>query len=160
MTDTKRPPEGVASMVELMGVYFSAAGASRATGQILGYLSACDPAEQSAGDIATGIGMSRASVSSGARTLVQLEAVEERHRVGDRKTYYRLREGWWIRTAEAKTTGFERLADEARRIRADGGVTRTDGLDELIEFSEFWGEEIPKLRERWEQRRQATKEEA
>jgi hypothetical protein len=32
-------------------------------------------------------------------------------------------------------------------------VTRTDGLDELIAFSEFWGEEIPKLRERWERRR-------
>jgi hypothetical protein len=50
-------------------------------------------------------------------------------------------------------SGFDRLADEARRIRAAGSVTRTDGLDELIAFSEFWGEEIPKLRERWERRR-------
>jgi hypothetical protein len=47
------------------------------------------------------------------------------------------------------------VADEARRIRAAGSVTRTDGLDELIAFSEFWSEEIPKLRERWERRREA-----
>jgi DNA-binding transcriptional regulator GbsR (MarR family) len=151
---------GLASMVEMMGVWFSSIGAQRATGQIFGYLAACDPAEQSAGDIATGIGMSRASVSSGARMLIQLNAIEERHRVGDRKTYYRLREGWWIQAAVTKATGFQRLADEARRIRAAGSVTRTDGLDELISFADFWSEEIPKLRDRWEQRRRIEKEEA
>ena len=102
--------------------------------------------------------MSRASVSSGARMLIQLGAIEERHRVGDRKTYYRLREGWWVQAATTKLAGFDRLADEARRIRAAGSVTRTDGLDELIDFSEFWSEEIPKLRDRWEQRRMARKE--
>jgi hypothetical protein len=152
---------GVAELVEQMGVWFSSIGVSRTTGQIFGYLVACDPAEQSAGEIAAGTGMSRASVSSGARMLVQLQAIEERHRVGDRKTYYRLRPGWWVQAATTKMAGFDRLTDQARRIRAAGGVTRTDGLDELIAFSEFWSEEIPQLRARWERRRQAsTKEEA
>lgn len=160
MTDTK-PRSGVDDMVEQVGVFFSSLGVPRATGQIFGYLCACDPAEQSASDIAAGAGMSRASVSSGARMLVQLQAIEERHRVGDRRTYYRLREGWWVQAATTKMSGFDRLADEARRIRAAGGVTRTDGLDELIAFSEFWSDEIPKLRERWErQRSQTRKEEA
>ncbi len=54
--------------------------------------------------------------------------------------------------------GFDRLTDEARRIRAAGSVTRTDGLDELIAFSAFWSEEIPKLRERWERLRRDKKE--
>ncbi len=157
MTESKSP-DGVASMVELMGVWFSSIGAQRVTGQIFGYLASCDPAEQSAADIAAGIGMSRASVSSGTRTLITMQAIEERHRVGDRKTYYRLREGWWLQAITAKMAGFDRLTDEARRIRAAGSVTRTDGLDELIEFSEFWSEEIPKLRERWEQRRSTTEE--
>jgi hypothetical protein len=92
--------------------------------------------------------------------LVQLNAIEERHRVGDRKTYYRLRSGWWVEAATTKMAGLDRVADEARRIRAGGGVTRTDGLDELIAFSEFWGEEIPRLRERWEGRRASRKREA
>ena len=150
MSDTKQT--GVAEMVETMGVWFSSIGAQRSTGQIFGYLATCDPPEQSASEIAEGIGMSRASVSSGARMLIQLQAIEERHRVGDRKTYYRLRHGWWVQAATTKMAGFDRLADEARRIRAAGSVTRTDGLDELIEFSEFWGEEIPKLRDKWLQR--------
>ena len=154
MTDT-RSPTGERQITELMGTWFSSLGVPRSTGQIFGYLMACDPAEQSAGEIARATGMSRASVSSGARMLLQLSAIEERHRVGDRKTYYRLRSGWWVQAATTKMSGFDRVADEARRIKAAGSVTRTDGLDELIAFSEFWSEEIPKLRERWERRREA-----
>ncbi|MEX1295207.1 MAG: hypothetical protein AB1Z67_03445 [Candidatus Limnocylindrales bacterium] len=149
---------GVSEVTELVGVWFSSLGVPRSSGQIFGYLMACDPAEQSAGDIAAGIGMSRGSVSTGARMLVRLGAIEERHRVGDRKTYYRLTPGWWVQAATTKMSGFDRLADEARRIRAAGSVTRTDGLDELIAFSEFWSEEIPKLRERWERQRRDEKE--
>ncbi len=149
---------GVAELTELVGVWFTTLGVPRSSGQIFGYLLACDPAEQSAGEIAAGTGMSRGSVSTGARMLVRLGAIEERHRVGDRKTYYRLRSGWWIQAATTKMSGFDRLAEEARRIRAAGSVTRTDGLDELIAFSAFWGEEIPKLRERWERLRQSKSE--
>jgi DNA-binding transcriptional regulator GbsR (MarR family) len=155
-----RDQRGVSEIAELVGVWFSSLGVPRSTGQIFGYLMACDPAEQSALGIATGTSMSRASVSAGARMLVQLGAIEERHRVGDRKTYYRVRPGWWVQAATTKMSGFGRLADEARRVRAAGSVTRTDGLDELIAFSEFWSEEIPKLRERWEHRRRAQEEEA
>jgi DNA-binding transcriptional regulator GbsR (MarR family) len=149
---TETTPRGQHEITELMGVWFSSLGVPRSTGQIFGYLMACDPAEQSASEVAAATRMSRASVSAGARMLVQLNAIEERHRVGDRKTYYRLRSGWWVQAATTKMTGLDRVADEARRIRAAGGVTRTDGLDELIAFSEFWGEEIPRLRERWERR--------
>ena len=157
---TETTARGEHEIAELMGVWFTSLGVSRSTGQIFGYLMACDPAEQSAGEIAAATGMSRASISSGARMLLQLNAIEERHRVGDRKTYYRLRRGWWVQAATTKISGFDRLADEARRIRAAGGVARTDGLDELIAFSEFWSEEIPRLRERWERRRDAQEEEA
>jgi hypothetical protein len=150
---------GVADMVEQVGMWFSSLGVPRATGQIFGYLVACDPAEQSASDIAAGTGISRASVSSGARMLVQLQAIEERHRVGDRKTYYRLRSGWWVQAVTTKMSGFDRLAGEARRIKAAGSVTRTDGLDELIAFAEFWSDEIPRLRERWERQRRRTQKE-
>lgn len=163
MTDTTRGSSagaGEHEITELVGTWFSSLGVPRSTGQIFGYLLACDPAEQSAGEIARDTGMSRASVSSGARMLVQLNAIEERHRVGDRKVYYRLRAGWWIQAATTKMSGFGRLADEVRRIKAAGGFTRTDGLDELIAFSEFWGEEIPRLRERWERRRATQREEA
>lgn len=146
---TDRRQDALSDVVEQTGVWFSSLGVPRAAGQMFGYLLACDPDEQSAAEIAERTGMSRASVSSSARLLQSMNAIEERHRVGDRKTYYRMRRDWWIEMATAKISGFEQLADLARRTRAAGGLTRTDGLDELIEFSEFWATEIPKLAERW-----------
>jgi hypothetical protein len=156
MSETK--PGSVGDVVEQVGVWFSSLGVPRAAGQMFGYLLVCDPAEQAAGEIAAGIGISRASVSASARLLTSMNAVEERHRVGDRKTYYRLRTDWWIEMATAKLSGFEQLAAMARRTRAAGAMDRTDGLDELIEFSDFWATEIPKLAERWHRRYDATRE--
>ena len=149
----------VSALVEQTGVWFSSLGVPRAAGQIFGYLLACDPEEQSAGDIAAGIGISRASVSSAAKLLQSMNALEERHSVGDRKTYYRMRRDWWIVMATAKISGFEQLADTARRTLAAGDVPRTDGLEELVEFSDFWAREIPKLAERWYGRHDKDKSE-
>ena len=157
MSDIEPLGPGASDVVAHMGVWFSNLGVPRAAGQMFGYLLVCDPAEQSASEIAAGIGMSRASVSSSARLLSSMNAIEERHRVGDRKTYYRLRSAWWIEITTAKLNGFTELAGMARRSRAAGGMTRTDGLDELIDFSEFWAQEIPRLVERWN-RRHETKE--
>ena len=150
---------GLSDLVEQTGVWFSSLGVPRAAGQMFGYLLACDPEEQSASDIAEGTGMSRASVSSSARLLQSMNALEERHRVGDRKTYYRMRRDWWIVMATAKISGFEQLADIARRTLAAGELDRTDGLEELVEFSEFWAEEIPKLAERWYRRHDDDRQE-
>jgi DNA-binding transcriptional regulator GbsR (MarR family) len=144
-----RRTDPVSDVVEQTGVWFSSLGVPRAAGQMFGYLLACDPEEQSATAIAEGTGMSRASVSSSAKLLLSMGALEERHRVGDRKTYYRMRRDWWIVMATAKISGFEQLADMARRTLAAGGLDRTDGLEELVEFSEFWATEIPRLAERW-----------
>ncbi len=152
--------QAIADVVTQTGTWFSSLGVPRAAGQMFGYLMVCDPAEQSAGDIATGIGISRASVSSSARLLQSMAALEERHRVGDRKTYYRLKHDWWIVMATAKISGFESLADVVRRTQAAGGLTRTDGLEELLEFSEFWSTEIPKLAERWYRRHDTKAEDA
>ena len=150
----------VAEVVEQMGLWFSALGVPRAAGQVFGYLLVCDPGEQSAGEISGGTGLSAASVSSSARLLVQMNALEQRHRIGDRKTYYRLRSSFWIAMARAKLEGFGQLADMGRQTKAAGGLTRTDGLDEMISFAEFWQEELPKLAERWERFRRAQKEDA
>ena len=151
---------GSDEIVEQMGLWFSGLGVQRSAGQLFGYLMVCEPAEQSAADISHDTGLSPASVSSGTRLLVQMNAVEQRHRVGDRKTYYRLRSDFWMHMAVAKLRGFEHLAIVGQSVRAGGGLTRTNGVDEMIEFAEFWQEELPKLVERWEERRMSQEEEA
>ena len=158
MARSKGP--GVDDLVEQMGVFYKTLGAPRAAGQMLGYLMACDPPEQSAREISGSTGLSPASVSSSARLLGQMGALEERHRVGDRKTYYRLRTNFWIETAKSKLQVFDQLAELGRSIKAAGGLTRTDGIDEMIAFSEFWQDLLPEYTERWERRLEAMSEEA
>jgi hypothetical protein len=160
MTEVReRPPAASDQLVEQMGMWFASLGVPRAAGQMFGYLMACDPAEQSAGEISANTGMSPASVSSSARLLLQIAAIQQRHRVGDRKTYYCLRPDFWIEIARAKLQGFGQLAAMGRRIRQSGELRRTDGLDEMITFSDFWAQELPRLVERWGQYKERTREE-
>ena len=136
-------PGGVGDVVEQVGVWFSSLGVPRAAGQMFGYLLVCDPAEQAASEIAAGIGISRASVSSSARLLMTMNALEERHRVGDRKTYYRLRRDWWIEMADREAQRLRTARRDGQTYQGRRGLRRTDGLDELIEFSDFWTERDP-----------------
>ncbi len=158
MSDTRSSATDM--VVEQMGTWFASLGVPRAAGQMFGYLLVCEPAEQSAGEIIANAGLSPASVSASARLLVQMDAVEKRHRVGDRKTYYRLRSDFWIAMAEAKLKGFGQLASMGRQIILVGGLPRTDGLDEMITFADFWLQELPNLAARWERYKDAKREEA
>ncbi len=148
------------ALVEQMGTWFASLGVPRAAGQMFGYLLACAPAEQSAGEICSRAGLSPASVSSSARLLLQMAAIEQRHRVGDRKTYYRLRPDFWISMARAKMQGFGELAAMGREMRDAGGLPRTDGLDEMIAFADFWLAELPRLAARWENYKESQRGDA
>ena len=136
-----------------MGLFFNNLGVPRAAGQMFGYLMVCDPAEQSSRQITEAIGLSAASISSSARVLIQVGAVEPRHRMGDRKTYYRLRSDFWLETAGSKLSAFDELAVLGRQIQADGSITSMDRVDEMVAFTEFWHEELPKMSARWKERK-------
>ena len=60
----------------------------------------------------------RGSKLARLRVDESMNALEERHRVGDRKTYYRMRRDWWIVIATAKISGFEQLAVQGFHERA------------------------------------------
>jgi hypothetical protein len=158
--DTHSPiGAGTAEMVEQMGIFLQSLGVPRAAGQMLGYLLACDPPEQSVADIRAATGMSAASVSSSARLLIGIGSVERRHRIGDRKTYYRLRDDFWIESARQKLGMFHELATIGRRITAAGAVDREEGIREMVAFADFWQAELPAFTQRWEAKRAALREE-
>lgn len=124
------------------------------TGRILGYLMICDPAEQSAAEIATAIKASRASMTTNIRTLIAVGLIRRRTRAGERTAYYRIDDDAWeaaLRKRIENMTKFESIAanglqlvgaDTARasrlhaahnvyqwigRIFADLGVNRPPG---------------------------------
>src|SRR5271155_1037083 len=65
------------------------------TGRILGWLLICDPPEQSAAEIASAVGASRASLTTSMRLLMVGELVRRRTRPGERTTYYRIDDDAW-----------------------------------------------------------------
>jgi len=86
------------------------------TGRILGWLMICDPAEQSAAEIADAIGASRASLTTNMRLLTVGQYVRRRTRPGERTAYYRIDEDAWRRAVRRKLASL----DSFRDITGDG----------------------------------------
>lgn len=92
------------------------------TGRILGWLMICDPAEQSAGQIAEAIGASRASLTSNMRQLVAAGFVRRRSRPGDRTTYFWVDDDAWQKVIRARfdsMTAFRDIAIEGMELVGD-----------------------------------------
>jgi DNA-binding transcriptional regulator GbsR (MarR family) len=86
------------------------------TGRILGWLMICEPAEQSANEIADAIGASRASLTTNMRLLTAGEYVRRRTRRGSRTSYYFIDDDAWRRAVQRKLASL----DAFREITGDG----------------------------------------
>ncbi|MEV0353034.1 transcriptional regulator [Nonomuraea sp. NPDC050680] len=94
------------------------------TGRILGWLMICDPAEQSAGQIAEVIGASRASLTSNMRFLTAIGLVKKVRKPGDRTAYYRIEDDAWQKVIQRKLeslSAFGEIADEGLDIAGGEG---------------------------------------
>ena len=94
------------------------------TGRILGWLMICEPAEQSAGDIAASIGASRASLTTSMRFLIGSGLVRRLTRPGGRTSYYRIDDGMWdtvVRRRIASMVSFSQITlDGMNLVGAEG----------------------------------------
>ncbi len=96
--------------------------------RILGWLMVCDPAEQTADEIAEAIGASRASLSTNLRLLTAIQMVGAVSRPGKRQRYYRIEEDAWeaaIRVKIAALASFGNMAADGMALfGADTDRTR------------------------------------
>jgi DNA-binding transcriptional regulator GbsR (MarR family) len=107
---TRPDPQPLESWVERVAEAFTLHfGLPPITGRILGWLLICDPAEQSAGEIADAIGASRASLTTSMRLLTAGEFVRRRHRPGERSTYFRIDDDAWERVIRQRIIGMASL---------------------------------------------------
>ncbi len=112
--------------IERMGLMTEADGLPRIAGRIFGYL-LLTPGECSLEDLASALGVSRASVSNDARRLAQMGLLERRSRPGDRRDYYSLSPDAFRRSIEARIDSMRRfhgLIDEARDLVGDAPDVR------------------------------------
>jgi DNA-binding transcriptional regulator GbsR (MarR family) len=102
---------------EQAGDYFGATfGLAPVTARLLAWLMICEPAEQSGSDLATGLGVSRASITTSLRSVQAAGLVGRRTRSGDRRVYYVIDDNAWhevVRQRIASMSTFVRVADEA-----------------------------------------------
>ena len=106
-------PERIASWIERVAMFFAEHfGLPPITGRVVGWLLICEPAEQSAGEIAAAIHASRASLTTAMRFLLASGLVRRLTRPGSRTTYYRIDDEIWRTIVErriASLTSFSRI---------------------------------------------------
>ncbi|MGP4096139.1 GbsR/MarR family transcriptional regulator [Nonomuraea sp. KM90] len=112
--------EQVLEWVERVATFVSAEwGLAPITGRVLGWLMACDPPEQTAGDIAGAIGASRASLTTNLHLLTSIKLIRRFRKPGERNVYYQIEDDAWskvIRQQLAAFTAFDELAAEGLRL--------------------------------------------
>ena len=110
--------------IERMGLLWEAEGLPRIAGRMLGLL-ALQPEAASLDDIASALGVSKASVSADARQLERLALAERVSRPGDRRDYYAIAPDFPARVVALKLGELQQLQDalaDARAIAATDGV--------------------------------------
>ena len=106
--------------IERSGLIAEREGFPRIAGRIFGLL-LLSPGELSLDEIASRLAVSRASVSTDARRLVEAGIIERVGRIGDRKDYYQIAPTHYLRSLEqrfANLQEFVGLIEEARRFEA------------------------------------------
>jgi DNA-binding transcriptional ArsR family regulator len=83
-------------------------------GRILGWLTICDPPEQTAGQIAEAIGASRASLTTNLRLLTSIGFVTQLTRPGNRTVFYRVDDDAWARVVHRQIAVMTALGEILR----------------------------------------------
>jgi hypothetical protein len=83
-------------------------------GRSLGWLMICDPPEQSAAQIAAGIGASRASLTTNLRLLGSVGFLHRLTKPGDRTVYYRVDDDAWATVVRRQIASLAAFGDIMR----------------------------------------------
>ncbi|MBK8904642.1 MAG: MarR family transcriptional regulator [Anaerolineaceae bacterium] len=146
------PDEQLLHYVEEFGLFFEQFGLARTAGRILGWLLVCDPPHQTMDELAKALQVSKSSISTASRLLIQTGLVSKVSFPGERKDFYRISEDAWIQAWTAKnnqTTAMRLLAERGLALLPDDQSGRRSRLETMRDLYEFLEAELPKLTERW-----------
>ncbi len=116
-------PTKLALWVERVALFWSEqSGLPPITGRIVGWLMISDRPDQSAGEIATAIGASRASLTTSMRLLIAIGLVRSVTRPRERTIYYRIDDDAWekmLRRRIASMASFRAITKDGLALLAD-----------------------------------------
>lgn len=140
----------VARFVERMGLMTEVEGLPRIAGRIFGFL-LIQPTACSLDDMATALGVSKASISTDTRRLEQLGFLQRTSRPGDRRDYYEISPDVVPRSLEVRLQRmrqFHELIEEARTLPVRSATVR-QRLDDLEAAHLHMVEAVLELLETW-----------
>jgi DNA-binding MarR family transcriptional regulator len=142
--------------VEGFALWFEASGVARVAGRVLGWLLVCEPAHQSAEQLAQALQVSRGSVSTNTRLLGVAGLIERVSLPGDRRLYYRAIPDWnaLLEAQHRKVVELRQLIGKGQGLLAAEPAARRERLDAIFDFASFWEDELAAQLERRRQPRQ------
>jgi DNA-binding transcriptional regulator GbsR (MarR family) len=122
--------------VEKMGLLFETDGLPRIAGRMLGRLLLSEDS-MSLDDLADGLRVSKASVSTNGRLLERMGALERVSRPGDRRDYYRVAAGLPGRILEMRLERVVRLRTMVGQVLGELGSAAPSVRERLEELEAF-----------------------
>ena len=125
-------------------------------GRIFGWLLISDPPHQSPSELAEVLQASKGSISTITRLLMQIGLIERISLPGQRRDYFRIKPDAWsqlTRQRMAQMTAFRQLAERGLQLMTGQEAELQQRLEEMRDMHAFCEQELPRMLERWEQRR-------
>jgi DNA-binding transcriptional regulator GbsR (MarR family) len=158
VTAAPREPEAVQRFVESFASALVAGGMPRMPGRVFGALLADDAGRLTAAELTERLQASPAAISGAVRYLTQVGLVTRERRPGSRRDHYRVENDLWYEATLRREPFLDRWERSLREgVDALGPDTPAGRrLADTLEFFAFLHEEMPRLLERWRERRAAT----
>jgi DNA-binding MarR family transcriptional regulator len=126
-------------------------------GRLLGYLAVCDRPDPTIGELAEALLASRSAIAGAVKVLETIQVVQRSRVAGERMDRVRIdlstQQSMGMDVSEYEE--MRELAREGLEVLRDAPVERRAALLEMSAFADFLVEQMPKLRQEWEARRQA-----
>jgi len=120
-------------------------------GRVVGYLSVCEPMEQSINDIADALLTSRSAVNNALKLLETQKLIKRRRTAGTRADLISI--GSISMESGFDPAEYKELADLAREgleLLKDASPERRAGLEATASLGDFLAERLPKLYQEWD----------
>jgi hypothetical protein len=126
-------------------------------GRLIGYLSVCDPPDQSINELADALLASRSAIAGAVKTAEAIRVLRRTRAAGERMDRVR------IDLSSPHATGMDvseyqelrEMAHEGLEVLRGASIERRAVLLEMAAFSDFLVEQMPRMQQEWDARRAA-----
>jgi DNA-binding transcriptional regulator GbsR (MarR family) len=123
-------------------------------GRLLGYLAVCDPPDPTIGELAEALLASRSAITGAVKVLETIHAAQRSRVAGERMDRVRITPQRAMQMDVSEYEELRELAREGLEVLRDAPPERRAVLLEMSAFADFLVEQMPRLNQEWEARRE------